>query len=202
MIFLFGKFCKNSNRFFKDSGGYEDNVLCKYQGLDRSIEFQPCAMLTCQSMLYTLCFRLPMFNDDCYLATGGRRILFCKSFGMLQSDSCDWKHCRAADGSKAGPLLYETLEIMETITWPIRCWIWAVHSSWYTNGIYMYCKGELYEIANRKCLYSAHLPTLLLGVKSRLNYSQAMSVQRIAVLTRWYRGLRRPFPTKSTISTI
>lgn len=78
---------------------------------------------TYQSIPYTLCFRLPMFNDDCHMATGGRRILFCKSFGMLQSDSCDWKRCHAADGSNAGPLLYETLEIMETITCPIRCWI-------------------------------------------------------------------------------
>lgn len=38
-----------------------------------------------------------------------------KSFGMLQSDSCDWKRCHGADGSNAGPLLYETLEIMYEI---------------------------------------------------------------------------------------
>ena len=82
-----------------------------------------------------------------------------KSFGMLQSDSCDWKRCHGADGSNAGPLLYETLEIMYEI--------WSMHSSWYKNCIYMYCKGELYAIGNGKYLYPAHLPTFLPGVKSR-----------------------------------
>ena len=79
-----------------------------------------------------------------------------KSFSMLQSDSCDWQHCHTADGSNAGALLYETLEIMETITYQVLDYPSGA-------GIYMYCRGELYAIGNRRYLYPAHLPTLLSG---------------------------------------
>ena len=88
-----------------------------------------------------------MFNDDCHMATGGRRILFCKSFG------------HAADGSNAGPLLYETFEIMEQLPALSGAWISAmqqctVHG---TKMAFTCTARENYmQFSNRKYLYPVH----------------------------------------------